>query len=49
MSEKRFEIDAKVESVRKELREEIRELRMVIIGGFIAVIAVSILLKLLLG
>jgi len=45
----RKEIDAKVESVRKELREEIRELRMVMIGGFIAVIAVSVLLKLLLG
>jgi chromosome segregation ATPase len=42
-------LDAKIEKTRGELREEIRELRMVMIGGFIAVIAVSILLKLLLG
>ena len=53
-------LDAKIDRVRDELKEEfkaeisrvdaeIRELRMVMIGGFIAVIAVSILLKLLLG
>jgi archaellum component FlaC len=52
----RDELEAKIEKTRGELREEIgelreeiRELRMVMIGGFIAVIAVSILLKLLLG
>jgi predicted nuclease with TOPRIM domain len=45
----RDELDAKIEKTRGELREEIRELRMVMIGGFVAVIAVSVLLKLLLG
>jgi molecular chaperone GrpE (heat shock protein) len=42
-------LDAKIEKVRDELREEIRELRTYMIGGFIAVIAVSVLLKILLG
>jgi archaellum component FlaC len=56
----REELKAEIRELREELKgeikaevnrldAEIRELRMVMIGGFIAVIAVSILLKLLLG
>jgi predicted nucleic acid-binding Zn-ribbon protein len=43
------EIDERIESLRAEVRENFKWTIAIMIGGFIAVIATSIILKLLLG
>jgi predicted nucleic acid-binding Zn-ribbon protein len=41
------EVRAELKEDIRQLREEIRELRTYVVGGFIVVVAVSVLLKLL--
>jgi predicted nucleic acid-binding Zn-ribbon protein len=47
IEEVRAELKEDVRQLREELKAEIRELRTYMVGGFIVVIAVSVLLKLL--
>jgi chromosome segregation ATPase len=47
IEEVRAELKEDIRQLREELKAEIRELRTYMVGGFIVVVAVSVLLKLL--